>query len=259
MNMKYIFFDIDGTLVQYKNGQYQIPESTIKTIKRLKEKGHLVGIATGRQMSTALPICKMLDIDTMTSDGGYGILYKGEILHIHPIEQEKVIPFTKELLEKKIPFAYMINPEINELYASTTMLAGKDITFFEDIPVISDENFDYTKHNVYKIFFECYKGEENLIDCIDVRKIMRYFDSHLAYEPDDKYKGVKEIVELDCGNIYDIIFFGDGLNDIPMFKQVPFSIAMGNAIDELKSIAYFVTKDIEEDGIEYACQYFGLI
>lgn len=257
--MKYIFFDIDGTLVNYKNKQYLIPDSTRKTIKRLKEKGHLVGIATGRQLSTALPICRELNIDNLVSDGGYGLMYKGKIIHINPLEKEKVIPFTKELLEKKIPFAYMINPEINELYASPLMLADKEIHNFETIPVNIDESFNYTKHDVYKIFFESYKGQEDMIKSIDVRKIMRYFDNHLAYEPDDKYKGVKELVELDGGNVEDIVFFGDGLNDIPMFEHVPFNIAMGNAIDELKEIACFITKDIEDDGIEYACQYFGFI
>lgn len=42
-------------------------------------------------------------------------------------------------------------------------------------------------------------------------------------------------------------------------KKIPYSIAMGNAIEPLKQMAYFVTKDVQEDGIEYACRYLGLI
>lgn len=34
---------------------------------------------------------------------------------------------------------------------------------------------------------------------------------------------------------------------------------MGNACDELKNKATFITKKSVEDGIEYACQYFGWI
>lgn len=34
---------------------------------------------------------------------------------------------------------------------------------------------------------------------------------------------------------------------------------MGNAIDELKNMAYFVTKNIDDNGIEYACRHFQFI
>ena len=44
-----------------------------------------------------------------------------------------------------------------------------------------------------------------------------------------------------------------------MFQKQWTCIAMGNACDELKQKATFVTKDNTDDGIQYACQYFGWI
>ena len=44
-----------------------------------------------------------------------------------------------------------------------------------------------------------------------------------------------------------------------MMSQAPIAIAMGNAIDELKEVATFVTKNCDDDGIEYACQHFHWI
>ena len=61
------------------------------------------------------------------------------------------------------------------------------------------------------------------------------------------------------GDSKDIVVFGDGINDISMIKQAPCSIAMGNAIDEVKQAATFVTKSNQEDGIEFACKHFGWI
>lgn len=61
------------------------------------------------------------------------------------------------------------------------------------------------------------------------------------------------------GSMNDVVVFGDGKNDITMMQQAAISVAMGNAIDELKKIATFVTKSNKEDGIMYACKHFGWI
>ena len=57
----------------------------------------------------------------------------------------------------------------------------------------------------------------------------------------------------------DVVVFGDNTNDIKMFRPEWTSIAMGNAVEELKKIADFVTKDADDGGIEYACRHFGWI
>lgn len=53
--------------------------------------------------------------------------------------------------------------------------------------------------------------------------------------------------------------FGDGGNDISMLEYVGIGVAMGNANPPVKERADFVTKDIDDDGIEYALRHFGLI
>lgn len=257
--MKYIFFDIDGTLIDSYHGKKEASYSTKKTIKKLKEKGHIVGIATGRQMSHALPVCKQLEIDNLVSDGGNGLIYKGIKKYIHPLEEEICIKLSQELLAKHIPFAYVTNPTENKVYATEEMLAITKRTYMENLEVIIDNQFDYQKAEAYKIYIAITKEQEDLIETINVHNIMKYVDDCIAFEPDDKYQGIKSFIELDHGDINDLIYFGDGLNDLSMFQQIPFSIAMGNAIEEIKQLSYFITKDIQDDGIEYACQYFKLI
>ncbi len=88
---------------------------------------------------------------------------------------------------------------------------------------------------------------------------MRYHGDQLIVEPIEKYQGILKMVDILKGNPQDIVVFGDGINDISMMKQAPCSIAMGNAIDEVKKAATFVTKSNKEDGIEFACKYFGWI
>ncbi|MDR0348571.1 MAG: HAD hydrolase family protein, partial [Tannerella sp.] len=53
--------------------------------------------------------------------------------------------------------------------------------------------------------------------------------------------------------------FGDGGNDIPMLQHVACGIAMGNASDEVKAVAGYVTDSVDDDGLTNALRHFGLI
>ena len=55
------------------------------------------------------------------------------------------------------------------------------------------------------------------------------------------------------------IGIGDSANDGPMMKTVGTSIAMGNAIDEIKEISKWTTTSVDEDGIKNAFEYLKTI
>ena len=52
------------------------------------------------------------------------------------------------------------------------------------------------------------------------------------------------------------IAFGDGGNDIDMLQWAGIGIAMGNASDEVKKAADWVTTDVDHEGIEHAISHF---
>ena len=53
--------------------------------------------------------------------------------------------------------------------------------------------------------------------------------------------------------------FGDGGNDIDMLQAVGCSVAMGNALQEVKDCSDYITKSVKEDGVVYALKHFKLI
>ena len=53
--------------------------------------------------------------------------------------------------------------------------------------------------------------------------------------------------------------FGDGGNDSTMVRKAGVGIAMGNAIDELKAEADYITASVDDEGVRKALQHFGLI
>ena len=81
--VKAIFFDIDGTLVSFKN--HQIPKSTFDALYKLKEKGIKLFIATGRgkdglDVLKALGICMVLSLHVPLCDPDF--ITSPNIVHI---------------------------------------------------------------------------------------------------------------------------------------------------------------------------------
>ena len=56
----------------------------------------------------------------------------------------------------------------------------------------------------------------------------------------------------------DTYAFGDGVNDISMVEEVAHGVAMGNAVDELKAVAEFVSSDIHDHGVAHGLEHYGL-
>ena len=125
---------------------------------------------------------------------------------------------------------------------------------------IVDENLDLDKIDIiYKAYIACTVENEGQIENLQNVPFARYQDTYVFVEPDDKSVGIKSILDYYHAPYEDAVVFGDNKNDLKMFRDEWTSIAMGNAIDELKERATFVTKDAVDDGIAYACKHFNWI
>ena len=57
----------------------------------------------------------------------------------------------------------------------------------------------------------------------------------------------------------EMMTFGDSNNDKQMILLAGIGVAMGNADDDIKQVADFITLDNNSDGVAYALKHFGLI
>ncbi|MEW9701385.1 Cof-type HAD-IIB family hydrolase [Paenibacillus sp. SI8] len=64
-----------------------------------------------------------------------------------------------------------------------------------------------------------------------------------------KERAVSELCQALRISLDEVIVFGDDYNDLGLFKICGWSVAMGNAIDELKWLASEVTDSNDEDGV----------
>lgn len=113
--------------------------------------------------------------------------------------------------------------------------------------------------DIYKIYIAIPEDKEEELTLRDTVGHIRFVPPYLTYQHDAKEKGIIKMMEYLKADIKDVVVFGDGENDLVMFKKEWTSIAMGNGVEDLKKKADFVTKDSTDDGVEYACRHFGWI
>ena len=78
-------------------------------------------------------------------------------------------------------------------------------------------------------------------------------------EPMDKQFGIKKMMDILNAPYEDVVVFGDDKNDISMFIPDWTCVAMGNAKEEVKQRATYITESCDNDGIMKACHHFGWI
>ena len=243
MERKYIFFDIDGTLLDDNPGG-KILESTYRTLEQLKANGHFVAIATGRAQYMAMDAAKEAHIDCLVTDGGNGITLQNELQYIKPIDFVQANRVIDQCIEHHLPFAVALG---NEAVLYTNQSDQKN----QKLPVklVVDESIDFHQvKEIYKVFIECSEQEEKLLD-LGTLDYMRYFKGQIIVEPAEKYQGILEMVHLLKGNEKDIVVFGDGLNDLSMFEIADESYAVENACRELKEKATGVIGHHDQESV----------
>ena len=100
MEIKAVFFDIDGTLV---NDSRMVLKSTEKAIRALKEQGIFVGLATGRGPFFVRPFIERYDFDFAVTYNGQYIFTKDKILSASPIDKKNLhdlIDYAKTIASK---------------------------------------------------------------------------------------------------------------------------------------------------------------
>lgn len=258
MSKKYFFFDIDGTLTKSPSDP-TIPQETFEALQALKDQGHFVAIATGRAHCMAQFAMQMTGIQNVVCDGGNGLCLDGQLVSIEAMDREKSLSICQEALAKNLPFA-VVEGDCLDLLAPNTYfndrmdMSGSGMTYH----VLPDFDLNQIQH-FHKIFMALTKEEETLVETRHLLPYMRYHEQAFVFEPADKFAGIEKMMAYLNAPLEDVVVFGDGKNDLDMFKKAPFSIAMGNAIEELKAIASYVTSRSDDDGIGKACRHFGWI
>lgn len=259
-----VFFDIDGTIIS-DDDKHIVPESAVNAIRAARKNGHLMYINTGRTIMNVEPDLRNIGFDGYVCGCGTYIECDGKVLLNRTVPKPLCREIARLVYECDMTPVYersdsfFIDKRIREIGGFPALKAlfktqGKDIS--RDI---SEEDFGFDKMVAWydeKSDLKKFKrGIEKEFDYID----RGYGFCELAVKGFSKGTGIEQVCRHHNIPISETIAIGDSLNDLPMLEAAAHSVAMGNSTEGLKEISSFVTKDLYDDGIEYALSHFDLI
>lgn len=259
---KILFFDIDGTLISEKSGE--IPQSTKDSLKRAQEKGHMIIINTGRTRALIEPRLQEMGFDGYICGCGTYVEIHNKVLYHKTIEKNKYKEILRVLKENETE---IIIEGIECIYMD---IETQDNKKQEKIKSFLKRGFPIKSLNTKNLSFDkfCFTLEnlnkrENIITYLE-KKGFDYIDRGSRFfevvpKGHSKASGMKFLLKYFNLQKEDSYAFGDSYNDTSMFEYCPNGILMANGKKDLAKIVKFVTKDVDQDGIEYALQHFNIV
>ena len=223
--IKALFFDIDGTLVSFKT--HLIPTSTIEALEAAKAKGIQIFIATGRPRV----IINNLAPTKFCHERNIPCILVGE----HDICANQPGEIVTEIFNNQLktdpiePQPYTNNHSNKEFYQLT--------------PFINAEE------------------EQMIVPFLPNCEMGRWHPAFVdvTAKGNTKQHGIDEIIRHFGIRLEETMAFGDGGNDISMLRHAGIGVAMGNAKDDVKVIADYVTASVDDNGIADALKHFGIL
>lgn len=271
--IKIIGLDLDGTVFTNKK---TITDRTKEVIREAIKKGVIVMPATGRPVS-GLPE-EFLAIEgvryALTSNGALVLDFKKN----QPIFQCNLeTDMALELIHKALSFdatvdvyykgqgytakdrmehleRYVKDPIMRE-FNQKTKKPVEDLEAFVKEGHLSVEkiNMYFARVEERQEAFRLFRsyGELLVTDSLPLNLEINHRDAN-------KGNGLVKFGEAMGVSKEQIMACGDSENDRAMMMEVGFSVAMGNAKEEIKQLADYVTRTNEEDGVAYAIEKFVL-
>ena len=255
--IKIIFFDIDGTLIDPATGK--ISSKTVEALRRLKEKGILRCVVTGRPPAS-LPDFGEIHFDVTATFNGSFCCTETQTIYSNPLPPATVDKLLSNIAALGRPVSLALRDRlsangVDQDLADYYAIAGLTLT--------ADPQFEEArKEDVYQIMLGCRDTDHPaILRGTDNAKIAVSWERAADVIPSSGGKGsaIAHILDYYGLSAREAMAFGDNQNDIEMLQAVGNGIAMGNAVPQLKAIADAVCRPVQEDGIYHYCLEHGLI
>lgn len=259
-----VFFDIDGTIVDDET--QVIPESTVRAVEALKEKGHIAVVNTGRPFSHIDPRVRRMAFSGWVCGCGMEVSLQGSWLYRkHPNPElcryvrDSVRECGMQVLFETADGAIVTDGQ-NSVHPAAILEVtrmrskGFDIVEIDDMPepkFMKLVTFDWPGCRRQEFI----RRMEPYFTCIDRGNTM----IELVLKGCSKAAGMEVLLAHLGAAKEDTLAIGDSTNDLPMFSVAGHTVCLGGGMAELKAVSEHITDTVMNDGIEKALKHFGLI
>ena len=278
--IKIIASDMDGTLL---NSDHKISNENLKAIREAQEKGIHFAIATGRDYLDVEPVLKEhnLKCECIVSNGAEYRDCDGNIIESINIDKNSLREILKIMDEFNIKAELFTNDGIYTPNTREEALKGtaymmqtfSGIESFEECLEYAKKDERFIRLKYIEDFEEFFEGT------IEVRKIFAFYSDidalNKARVEIEKISGLAvsssfiDNIEITNENAQkglilakvakkmgiakdEVMIMGDSFNDYSMFTEFTETVAMENAIPEVKEIAKYITDTNNNDGVAKA-------
>lgn len=264
MNSQAIVLDLDGTTLTTKK---TVNPLLVQYIQSLRKRGLLILIATGRTINEVNDILpEEFIVDGVVASNGMNIFVGKQQVHKSEIPAATV----QYLIEQSIEFGIY-----HEIYHQDGSKTAKKTSLQSEMTNLNSHKYKHTKwtasihtNNVEKILF--FDDRASLVSkwFEKLQKMQLTHPFAAALSSSDlidvnglgatKAAGVSTVLSKLHLDFKNVIAFGDGGNDLPLFQRVGKSVAMKNAREEIQSKADDITTYTnDENGLyHYLYQLF---
>jgi Cof subfamily protein (haloacid dehalogenase superfamily) len=262
--IRLLLSDVDGTLVPHDK---VLTPATLHAVSDLRDAGILFAITSSRPPRGLHMYLEPLALTTPIAafNGGMIIDAKNVVLEEHTIDDDVVPVIIGVLDDHGVPVWVYRGQEWYVRDASGSHVQHEaDVCQFQPLTVA---NFDAVSDGVAKIVGAT--DDEDALTKARLEIQERVGERVSATNSQTYYLDVTNPI-ANKGAVVDylatrldiprdaIATIGDAHNDVSMFERSGFSIAMGNAEDDVKSSASDVTSSNEDDGFAHAVEKFIL-
>jgi Cof subfamily protein (haloacid dehalogenase superfamily) len=249
--------DLDGTLLTPLPHKHITPR-TYRALRQVTDAGMIIVIATGQTLSVLQNVCAELSLSApQIIENGAIIadIHGGTVLHAQLIPPDLILPALATLRAFGLHCAYHT---LHRVFVDKETPRARNWYRPPVLPVIEVEDVA----SLYPL--SCIKvagiGEESTLR-EKRRELERIFDGKLhvtqssfdiveLLHPEVSKGKALSIIAADLGiKPEEIVAFGDNHNDIGMLHLAGLGIAMGNAHDEVKAAADYITLSNAKEGV----------
>lgn len=259
MKYRLVCTDLDGTLL---TDDKKVSDEDREVLRKAQEQGMEIALVTGRMPAAAEPAARRLGIPCILACNAGTYILEGErCIHAEYLSAATMKDIYKNIEPFGIPLWIFRNKRwfvtAKDSFVETE---EKLIQYTPELVSVDELAFQWEREGT---------GPNKVLigtDPLLVKKVCRILkgrqDADMACSSPNyleifpkgmnKGKALRLICQEKGIQTEETIAFGDQELDIPMLEEAGAAVAMGNAIEELKRKADFITKTNNESGVAYA-------